>query len=189
MDLGGYVRGDEEKGRIMRGQYRSVNFDLDTKAMQEVLGSKTKGYSLIKKSMKEFGFSHRQGSGYRSEKPMTRDESIQFAKSFGKANPWLTDCVKAFDVTNSGRADYDFTDTVKNAARSAQTTSESVSGNNEKETTVSNESTSVKAPLTVDEFMNVKASEAAASAAPSKGNAKTMSLSEFLNIGNENVMD
>ena len=117
MELGGYVRGDEEKGRIMRGQYRSVNFDLSTKAMKETLGSSTKGYRIIQKSMQDFGFSHRQGSGYRSDKPLTKEETKQFVKDFGKANPWLADCVKAFDVTNSGRTDYDFTETLKTAAK------------------------------------------------------------------------
>ncbi len=40
---------------------RAINFDLDTNQMLILLGSKTKGYSILKKEFKKLGFEHRQG--------------------------------------------------------------------------------------------------------------------------------
>ncbi|MEG2413328.1 MAG: hypothetical protein RSB61_01615 [Clostridia bacterium] len=51
----------------MKKSYWAINFDLNTKAMQELLGSKTIGYKMVKKAMKELDFRHRQGSGYLSK--------------------------------------------------------------------------------------------------------------------------
>ena len=153
----------------MAGQYRSVNFDLKTKAMKQELGSATKGYGMLRKSFKEFGFSHRQGSGYRSDKPMTMAETRNFVDDFGKANPWLADCVKSFDVTSSGRADYDFTDALRSAAHSAQ--SENVDG-----------SSSVSRPSLADMVQNMPASSAAADNADyyeTNGGATAVKLDSF----------
>ena len=164
----------------MKGQYRSVNFDLSTKAMQETIGSKTKGYSIIQKSMKEFGFSHRQGSGYRSDKPMTKKEVRKFVNDFGNANPWLADCVKAFDVTNSGRTDYDFTETLKTAAKKAEAGTESVSdGAN----TVGDEA---KQTVDLETFLSMPAP-----ASESNERISALSLKEFMTLPNtaRNVSD
>lgn len=153
----------------MAGQYRSVNFDLDTKEMKKTLGSSTKGYGMLRKSFKEFGFSHRQGSGYRSDKPMTRTDTINFVDDFGKANPWLADCVKTFDITNSGRADYDFTNALRSAARSAQ--SENVDG-----------SSSVSRPSLADMVRSMPTSSAASNNADyyeTNGGATSVKLNDF----------
>ena len=157
----------------MKGQYRSVNFDLSTKAMQEAIGSKTKGYSIIQKSMKEFGFSHRQGSGYRSDKPMSKEEVKGFIKAFGKANPWLADCVKAFDVTNSGRTDYDFTETLRTAAQAAKAETESVF---EGADTVTD---GAKQTVDLETFLSMPAPES-----ESKERIETLSLEEFMALPN-----
>lgn len=104
----------------MSGIFRAVNFDLDTKKMKESLGSATKGYGILRKSFKEFGFSHRQGSGYRSDRPMTITDIDKFIEKFSKANPWLCECVKTFDVTSSGKMDYSFADTIRAAGAAAK---------------------------------------------------------------------
>lgn len=167
----------------MKGQYRSVNFDLSTKAMKETLGSSTKGYRIIQKSMQEFGFSHRQGSGYRSDKPLTKEETKQFVKAFGKANPWLADCVKAFDVTNSGRVDYDFTETLRAAAKEAQ---------GEKENVTNPSSASHKEKINLETFLSTSYETAAPTTAATHQNVRTLSLEEFMGLSssdNDNVMD
>lgn len=151
----------------MRKEYRAVNFDLNTDAMQQVLGSKTKGYGLIKKSMENLGFEHRQGSGYRSLEPMTRAEAETFTHNLGRENPWLADCVKTFDITNSGIADYDFTDILRNAAYEA---AHDVDG--------ANAHKGVKA-LSVDEFIN---------AMTPKAQEKTVPIVSA-SADSENVMD
>lgn len=107
----------------MRGYLRAVNFDLDTKGMSETLGSRTKGYRLLRQSMKQLGFSHRQGSGYLSEKPMTKYEVKNFISKLGTANPWLANCTKVFDVTNTTGKAHDYTiGLIKAASEAAQNT-------------------------------------------------------------------
>ena len=134
----------------MSGQYRSLHFDFSTKNMKEELGSSTKGYAIIRKSLESNGFAHHQGSGYRSVKPMTKDEATVFVEKLGKENPWLANCTKSFEMTNSGRKDYDFTDTVRAAARSAK--SENVTGSN-----------SVSRPSLTDMVKNMPVSTGASS--------------------------
>lgn len=115
----------------MNGEYRSVHFDLDTKAMKRATGSSTKGYRQLKRSFEKFGFSHRQGSGYRSNNPMDKDEATVFVEKFGAENSWLADCLKSFEMTNSGASDYDFTEPLRDAARvAAQAKQKNVTGEN-----------------------------------------------------------
>lgn len=78
---------------------RAVNFDLDTNQMALLLGSKTVGYSKLKKSFKKVGFIHRQGSGYLSKKPISKFKAIQAIKIVARQNPWLLSCLNKMDVT------------------------------------------------------------------------------------------
>ena len=162
----------------MKRQYRAVNFDLDTKAMFEVLGSKTKGYAIIKKSMKEFGFIHRQGSGYRSGKPLNKMELDEFVDNFGKSNPWLADCVKAFDVTDSGRTDFDFTETLKQSARSVKENVEDVELDQNQEV---NQTTSNSHVMTKEEFLAYEPKVTSVSRSDLK-NRISLSLAEEENV-------
>ena len=93
---------------------KAINFDLDTKVMKEK-GLYPKGYRLLKKSFKELGFKHRQGSGYVSENRLTSDEVGFIIKKIVKENFWLADCVNTIDVTDIGRQ-HDLTDMVKDFA-------------------------------------------------------------------------
>lgn len=79
--------------------FRAINFDLDINQMAVVLGSKTAGYNKLKKSFKKVGFIHRQGSGYVSQKPITRFNTTQAIKIVARQNPWLLSCVNKMDVT------------------------------------------------------------------------------------------
>lgn len=162
----------------MKRQYRAVNFDLDTKAMLEVLGSRTKGYALIKKSMKEFGFVHRQGSGYRSIRPLNRDEIVAFVKKIGISNPWLADCVKAFDVTDSGRTDFDFTEALKQSARSVKENVEDVELEQNQEV---NQTTSNSHVMTKEEFLAYEPKVTSVSRSDLK-NRISLSLAEEENV-------
>ena len=82
-----------------RPTYKAINFDLDTNLMTAHLGDYTKGYYQVRKELKNLGFEHRQGSGYVSTKKITdRDVALCTAKLAGNI-PWLSSCVKKFDVT------------------------------------------------------------------------------------------
>lgn len=151
----------------MKGRYMFVNFDLSTDAMQAVLGSKTNGYAIIRKSMENLGFSHRQGSGYKSDEPMTKKQVRKFVNDLGRANPWLANCVKTFDITNSGVADYDFTNTLRNAANAAEQDVDGANAHKGVET------------LSVDEFIN---------AMTQKAQEKTVPIVSA-SADSENVMD
>ena len=96
---------------------KAVNFDLDTKAMKEKLGSKTLGYYLVEETMKKLGFIHRQGSGYISKKPMTKQDVQDFVQDLAKANIWLEHCVEVLDITDIPTSGYDFTKTLVDCAK------------------------------------------------------------------------
>ena len=86
---------------------KAVNFDLDTNALKKVFNSNNpfvylKGYKQIGTFLKLNGFTHRQWSGYVSEKPLTPVQMITVVKGLNQALPWLKQCVKKFDVTNIG---------------------------------------------------------------------------------------
>ncbi len=95
--------------------FKAINFDLDTEQMEIELGSKTKGYSLLKKSFKKIGFSHRQGSGYVSRKPLSDVQVTGVLKKIAKQNPWLSTCINRMDITEVGNM-FDVSDFVRKAA-------------------------------------------------------------------------
>ena len=113
----------------MSGCYRWFIFDLDTNKMAEVLGSKTKGYAILRRWFKKNGCGHEQGSVYRSLKPIGREFLGDFTDSLGKENPWLATTVKKFAISSSGAKNYDFTESLRDAALSA----EGVAGANDAE--------------------------------------------------------
>jgi len=93
---------------------KAINFDLDTKVMKEQ-GVYPKGYRLLKKSFKELGFKHRQGSGYVSIEKLDSNEIIDIIERITSCNNWLADCVNKIDVTDIGKQ-HDLTDMVKDFA-------------------------------------------------------------------------
>ena len=83
---------------------KAINFDLDTNKLKEIYATEekkkfTQAYFEIKKFMKENGFSHRQGSGYISNNPMSDTDMAKFIKKLQNRFPWIYDCSKKIDGT------------------------------------------------------------------------------------------
>lgn len=103
----------EEKKVQERKQVRAVYFDLDTNEMKNHLTSVPLGYACIKRSFQKHGFSHRQGSGYISNVPITNTDATRAIIEVVKENTWLCDCVRNIDVMIAGR-NYAFASFVRN---------------------------------------------------------------------------
>lgn len=97
----------------MSKRYRAINFDIDTKAMQKEIGSKTKGYRMLKSSMKILGFEHRQGSGYVSKNGLDTQEIYNVIDKLVKIQPWLTKCINKFDTTIVSKQSYDYAGVIR----------------------------------------------------------------------------
>lgn len=83
---------------------KAINFDLDTKALQEFYPNKNwrKAFDDLKSLFIENGFEHRQGSGYISLQPISNTAVLKTIKLTVKSFPWFAQCVNHFDVTNIG---------------------------------------------------------------------------------------
>ena len=83
-------------------QYKSLNFDLDTKALKIKYpgNSYENAYYDIRMFLKNNGFEHRQGSGYVSVNKMEPPEIEELLERMLKVFPWLEGCVNRFDVSN-----------------------------------------------------------------------------------------
>lgn len=92
---------------------KALNFDLDTNALKEYYPKEFhQAYYDVRKFMESRGFEHRQGSGYISVGQMTDREVVKTIQLLKIKMPWITKCVKKFDVTNVGR-EYDLTNYFK----------------------------------------------------------------------------
>ncbi len=80
-------------------QRRAIYFDLDTNEMKKYFNSISLGYACLKRSFQKQGFTHRQGSGYISQKPILSANTYDIIEKVTKENPWLCDCVNKIDVT------------------------------------------------------------------------------------------
>ncbi|MDR0841810.1 MAG: virulence associated protein D [Acidobacteriota bacterium] len=89
-------------------RYKAINFDLDTQSLRERFGEKgrAKAYSAVRSFMKQHGFEHRQGSGYRSTNTLSDLDIADLMVAMYKQLEWLSACVQKLDVTNIGR-EYD----------------------------------------------------------------------------------
>jgi virulence-associated protein VapD len=89
-------------------RYKAINFDLDTQSLRERFGEhgRSKAYSTIRSFMKNHGFEHRQGSGYRSTSTLSDLDVADLIVDMYKKLEWLPNCVQKLDVTNIGR-EYD----------------------------------------------------------------------------------
>lgn len=76
--------------------YRSVYFDLDTKALQKYYPNNSwrNAYQDIRNSMESYGFTHQQGSVYHSKKMITYYELIKAIKQLVKTYDWFPKCVR-----------------------------------------------------------------------------------------------
>jgi len=85
---------------------KAIYFDLDSEALMKYYcktnnwEERLKAYGEIKSYLTKHGFSHRQYSGYNSDKPMTFLQVERLVYDMSRRFPWLEKCVKKFDVTN-----------------------------------------------------------------------------------------
>lgn len=108
---------------------KAINFDLDTKALKQHYCQTNNpleylnAYKEIKKFMINHGFSHRQWSGYVSEKAMSKAEIKLLITDLTQNFPWFSHCVNKIDETNVGKQ-YDLMDIVMEAAETLEKASE-----------------------------------------------------------------
>lgn len=79
----------------------AINFDLTIEQLKVFYSeSNPKGaYSKIRNYMQKHGFTHRQWSGYISDKTMTKSELVDFTMELHQAFPWLINCEGSMDAT------------------------------------------------------------------------------------------
>ena len=92
-----------------RTYYKAINFDLDTNNLRKYYNRYQQAYSDLLRFFKKNGFSHRQGSGYVSEKKLTSADIIDLIDELRKTFKWSAVCIKKIDVTNIGMQ-YDLTE-------------------------------------------------------------------------------
>ncbi|MCM1054027.1 MAG: hypothetical protein NC394_00770 [Bacteroides sp.] len=85
-------------------KYKAINFDLDTKELKKIYTKQTKkafntAYSDIEKFMLKNNFTHRQGSGYISNEPLSNIDVALLSLKLKSTFPWLLSCSKKIDVT------------------------------------------------------------------------------------------
>lgn len=79
----------------------AINFDLSIEKLRDHYSSDNpkRAYADIKKYMLSNGFTHRQWSGYISNKTMSRPELAEFSIELHNRFPWLRTCEKRMDAT------------------------------------------------------------------------------------------
>lgn len=84
---------------------KAINFDLDTHALKEYYPKPDYrgAYKDLKAFFSKHGFTHRQGSGYVSERALTTADIFDLADMLAGECPWMGRCVKRIDVTNIGQ--------------------------------------------------------------------------------------
>lgn len=105
---------------------RTINFDLDTHALQEQYPTKNwrKAYNDIERYLISKGFSHRQGSGYISDNEISIMKVTRTLNDLKRELPYLCGCVNKIDVASivDTRFDYNYifeptTDDTKSIAK------------------------------------------------------------------------
>lgn len=84
---------------------RAIHFDLKESKLKEHYPKKDykQAYRDISVFMKNNGFTHRQWSGYFSEKPLSFADLTDIMDKMWTEFPWLEKCATKFDVTNIGK--------------------------------------------------------------------------------------
>ncbi|MDE6884705.1 MAG: hypothetical protein K2P32_02915 [Clostridia bacterium] len=85
-----------------RPKRKAINFDLDTTKMKS-LDVYPNGYKQIKKTLKDCGFIHRQGSGYVSKNEIIQADVMDTVMTLVDKHSWFVDCVNKLDVTDVGK--------------------------------------------------------------------------------------
>lgn len=99
-------------------KYKAINFDLDTKALKMYYPDKSwrKAYSDIKQFLIANGFKHRQWSGYKSISKLSESDVLMVVDKLKVTFPWVSQCVRRFDVTDIGKS-YDMIPTLLDNAK------------------------------------------------------------------------
>jgi virulence-associated protein VapD len=98
-------------------RFKAINFDLSSERLREVFGEKgrRKAYAQIESFLRKEGYTHRQWSGYISQRPKSNLEVFYCIDGLARQHRWLDHCVNRFDVTNvTGQSD--MIDIISNAA-------------------------------------------------------------------------
>lgn len=79
----------------------AINFDLTIQQLRQFFDAEhpRKAYGQIARYMEKHGFSHRQWSGYISDKTLTKPELLEFTMELHKSFPWLIRCEGSMDAT------------------------------------------------------------------------------------------
>lgn len=90
---------------------RAVNFDLSEDQLKQYYSAQNpKGaYRKIEKFFMSKDFTHRQYSGYVSNKPLSDKELMNIMFALYYTFPWLIQCAEKMDVTDIGQT-YDIKD-------------------------------------------------------------------------------
>lgn len=93
-------------------------FDLDTTALKEEFGPTryALAYSDLREALENRGFEHRQGSGYLSKAPISKNKLIVLYDSLVEELPWLNTCSTAMHFADIGK-----TFNLKTLARNSST--------------------------------------------------------------------
>lgn len=83
-----------------RKYYKSIDYDLDTKGLQEYYPDYRTAYKALGKFMKQHGFIHRQYSVYNSVNKLSELDIIDLVDDLKHTFPWAATCINEFDVTN-----------------------------------------------------------------------------------------
>ena len=97
-----------------RRYYKAINFDLDRHILNDVhpSGDYRRAYHDLKKFFTKRNFDHKQGSGYVSIDKLTSIDIFELLDDLYHVLPWISDAVKAFDVTNVGNQ-YDLAEDIR----------------------------------------------------------------------------
>lgn len=94
----------------MRATRKSLHFDLNSAKLERLcalsennISSRSSAYTAIREFLEGYGFEHRQGSGYTSEKGMSRAKVSEIVEEMVDKFPWFADCVEKIDVTFVGK--------------------------------------------------------------------------------------
>ena len=86
-----------------RNHYKSIEFDLDTKRLQEYYRDYRTAYKDIRSFMNKHGYIHRQGSVSNSKEKLLETDILVLVDALKDFFPWASTCIKAFDVANIGQ--------------------------------------------------------------------------------------
>lgn len=96
--------------------YKALNFDLSTCQLKNIYPGTDyrKAYDDLRHFFVQNNFSHRQGSGYLSDKKLLSADIYEAMSVLAEQLPWIGACVNKMDVTNVGKQ-HDLTRFLKNS--------------------------------------------------------------------------